>query len=145
MSEERGLVMTNSLQPRPGPQSPAPQSFVLIQGPSNQMLVDAPCDERQLGAAERSAVTDPPSNLGIHLLSELGSRQDYRHNSPIPPLVWPNLRVRGTEADLEARPRVLLLEDKKPTSAPSPGPTSSNPLRSSSSQAVACVSMTSCT
>ena len=44
MSEQRGLILTNSIEPRPGSKGLATQSFELLHGPSDQVLVDAPCD-----------------------------------------------------------------------------------------------------
>ena len=49
---------------------PALQSFELAHGPPNEMFVDAPCEEVQLGAVEGPVIVDPAPDLRIDLLSE---------------------------------------------------------------------------
>ncbi len=72
VSEELGLVLTSSVQPVPSPLGFAAQALVLLHCPSDQVLVDAPCDEMQAGAVERSVVPDPASYLGVDLPGEVG-------------------------------------------------------------------------
>src|SRR5262249_53914066 len=70
--EEPRLVLVDLLQPgrRFGVLSPEP--FELVHGPPGEVLVDAPCEEAQLGAVEGSVVVDPASHLGVDRLGEAG-------------------------------------------------------------------------
>src|SRR5450756_316726 len=54
MSEEPGRALASSVPPSPCAFWISLQSFELPHRPSNQMLVDAPCDEMQPGAIEGS-------------------------------------------------------------------------------------------
>src|SRR5260370_33505776 len=72
VDEEPGLALTDSVQPGPGLLGPAAQSFVLLHGPPDQVLVDARCDGIQPGAVEGSVVADPASYLGVDVLGEAG-------------------------------------------------------------------------
>ncbi|MCA1693432.1 MAG: hypothetical protein LC749_01145 [Actinobacteria bacterium] len=51
VGEELGLTLTSSAHPVPGLLGFAPQSLE-VHGPSDEMLVDAPCKGVQLGAVE---------------------------------------------------------------------------------------------
>jgi hypothetical protein len=47
-----------------------PKSFELLHGPTNEVLVDAPHQEAQLGAVEGSVIVDPAPHLRVDLLGE---------------------------------------------------------------------------
>ena len=89
MGKEHGLVLSNGGQPCPGPLGPAPQSFELLHGPSDQVLVDAPCDGKQLGAIEGSdcgrdrPCGRPPAQIPACTASALGScLRSWRRSAP---------------------------------------------------------------
>src|SRR5439155_7575235 len=46
--------------------------FEFVHGPPGEVLVDAPCQEAQLGAVEGSVVVDPAPRLGVDRLGEAG-------------------------------------------------------------------------
>ena len=72
MGEEPGLVLSNRVQPGPSLGSFPAQSFEFIPCPSNEMLVDMPCEGVQLGAVEGPGIADPASHLRVDLLGEAG-------------------------------------------------------------------------
>ncbi len=72
MGEELGLMLSDSIEPCPGPLGSATQSLEFLHGPSDQVLVDAPCDEMQLGAVEGPVVADPASDLGVDVPGDAG-------------------------------------------------------------------------
>jgi hypothetical protein len=65
VSKESGGLLICSVEPVPCQLWSSSQSFELLHGPSNEMLVDAPRYGVQLGAVERSVVVDPAANLSI--------------------------------------------------------------------------------
>lgn len=72
MSKERRLSQPCRIQPAPCLVGTSSESFELLHGPSNDVLVDARSDGVQLGAIEGPVVVDPASHLGIDLLGEPG-------------------------------------------------------------------------
>ena len=54
VGEQVGLVLVHRPQPLNRPQELAAKSSELVHRPSGQVLVDAPCEEVQLGAVEAS-------------------------------------------------------------------------------------------
>src|SRR5215471_9268239 len=50
----------------------APEPFDLVHGPPGEVLVDASCEEAQLGAVEASVVVDPAPHLRVDRLGEAG-------------------------------------------------------------------------
>ena len=70
MREQGGLAPSNGVEPPPRPGRSASQSFELLHGPSNEMLIDAPCQGVQHGAVERPVVVDPASDLGVDPLGD---------------------------------------------------------------------------
>ncbi len=59
MGEEPGLMLVNSFQPGSCLPELASLSFEFLHDPSNDVLVDAPGNEVQLGAVEGPVVADP--------------------------------------------------------------------------------------
>jgi len=72
VGEETRLVLSNSIQPLLGLGAFAAKSFELLHGPSQQMLIDVPCQGVKLGAVEGAVVADPASNHRVDLLGEAG-------------------------------------------------------------------------
>src|SRR5262249_22742400 len=70
--EQARLVLVNLLQPGHRFGVLAPEPFEFVHGPPDEVLVDAPCQEAQLGAVEGSVVVDPASHLGVDRLGEAG-------------------------------------------------------------------------
>ena len=54
MGEEPRLTLNDGVEPGPGPRWLVPEALELVHGPPSQMLVDAPCEEAQLGTVEAS-------------------------------------------------------------------------------------------
>ncbi len=79
MSEESGVLLSSSVQPGPRPWRLPPQSFELLHGPPDQMLVDAQCEGVQLGAVEDPVVVD--SALGHQARAVAALRCCYRQVS----------------------------------------------------------------
>jgi hypothetical protein len=99
MGEEPWLTLNDGVEPGPGPCWPVPETLELVHGPSDQMLVDAPCDEIQLGAIEGSVVVDPASDLRIDVRSEPGQIQPSAHpEMPAPNLLTNSLLGLGTHS-----------------------------------------------
>ncbi len=69
MGEELRLSQPCRIQPAPRPVGTSPQSFELLHGPSDEMIVDARSDGVQLGAVE-GPVVDPAPDLGVDPLGE---------------------------------------------------------------------------
>src|SRR6202795_3670609 len=69
VSEQARLVLIHLLQPGHCFGVLAAESLELVHGPPGEMLVDAPCQETQLGAVEGSVIVDPALYLGIDVLS----------------------------------------------------------------------------
>ena len=65
VGEELWLVPADGFQPGPGSQGPTTQSFVFLHCPSDQVLVDTPCDGVKLGAVERPVVADPAPHMRV--------------------------------------------------------------------------------
>ncbi|HEY2576163.1 MAG TPA: hypothetical protein VGI74_07625 [Streptosporangiaceae bacterium] len=72
MGEQGRLSLPCGIEPAPCPVGVSPESFELLHGPSDEVLVDARCDGVQLGAAEGSVVVDPAPHLVIDFLGEAG-------------------------------------------------------------------------
>src|SRR5436190_20043979 len=72
VGEQARLVLIHLLQPGHRFGVLAAESLELVHGPPGEVLVDAPCDEAQLGAVEGSVVVDPASYLGVDRLGEAG-------------------------------------------------------------------------
>ena len=63
MGEEPGLMLVNSFQPGSCLRELASLSFEFLHDPSDDVLVDTPGNEVQLGAVEGSVVAEPASDL----------------------------------------------------------------------------------
>src|SRR5436190_9394521 len=72
VSEQARLVLVHLLQPGHRFGVSAPEPFELVHGPPGEVLVDAPCEEAQLGAVEGSVIVDPAPHLRIDRLGEAG-------------------------------------------------------------------------
>ncbi len=70
--QQARLVLIHLLQPGHRFGVLAAESPELVHGPPGEMLVDAPCQETQLGAVEGPVIVDPALDLRIDLLSEAG-------------------------------------------------------------------------
>ena len=64
VGEQARLVLIHLLQPGHRFGVLAAESLEFVHGPPDQVLVDAPCQEAQLGAVEGSVVVDPAPDLG---------------------------------------------------------------------------------
>src|SRR5882672_8237705 len=103
MGEESGLSLASSDQPVPGPGEPAPESLVLLHGPSNEVLVDVACKGVQRGAVEGSVVVDPASDLGVDVLGEAGQvRSAAAVEVPVPDLLVHRFSRFPAEGRVEA-------------------------------------------
>jgi len=89
MSKEPWGTSNNGVEPGPGPLRPALQSLELTHGPSEEMLVDAPCKEVQLGAVEGSdrgrdrPCGRPPAQIPACGIPALGSCLRYERQSAL--------------------------------------------------------------
>src|SRR6266567_6833739 len=72
VGEQARLVLIHLLQPGHRFGVLAAESLELVHGPPDQVLVDAPCQETQLGSVEGSVIVDPALDLGIDRLGEAG-------------------------------------------------------------------------
>ena len=72
VGEEARLVLVDLLQPGHRFGVLASESLELVHGPAGEVLVDAPCEEAQLGAVEGSVIVDPASHLRVDRLGEAG-------------------------------------------------------------------------
>jgi hypothetical protein len=96
--KEPGIALLFLTQPVPCQLRLPSQSLELLHGPSDQMLVDAPCDEIQLGAIEGSVIVDPASDLGIDAPGEVGQvRTAATVEVPVPDLLALRLLRLGTD------------------------------------------------
>jgi hypothetical protein len=69
-----------------------------VHGPPGEMLVDAPCQETQLGAVEGPVIVDPALDLRIDLLSEAGQvLAAAAVEVPVPDLLAFRLLRRGAD------------------------------------------------
>src|SRR5258708_11744966 len=115
VSEESGLVLPDSFHPPPAPLGLAAQPIVLLHGSSDQLLVDAQCDEIQLGAVEGSVVADPASDLGVDLPGEVGQvRVTATAEVPGPDLLADRLGRLGAHGRVEAHEQALPAEYRAP-------------------------------
>jgi len=79
------------------------QSFEFLHGPSNEMLVDTPCEGVQLGAVEDPAIADPAAHLRVDLLREAGQiRPTATIEVPCPDLLADSLGRLDTDCRGEA-------------------------------------------
>lgn len=65
MGEQARLVLIHLLQPGHRFGVLAAESLELVHGPPGEVLVDAPCQETQLGAVEGSVIVDPAWTWGL--------------------------------------------------------------------------------
>lgn len=72
VGKEPGGPLNDSVEPGPRLGGTVLQSLEFLHCPSNEVFVDAPCEEVQLGAVEGPVIVDPASDLRIDLLSEAG-------------------------------------------------------------------------
>ncbi len=80
-----------------------PQGFELLHGPSQQMLIDVPCQGVKLGAVEDSVVADPASDHRVDLLGEAGQvRPAATVEMPVPNLLADCLPGGGADGRGEA-------------------------------------------
>ena len=86
--EEPGAhLLYDGVEPGPGLGWSVLPPFELSHGPPNEVLIDAPCQEVQLGAIEGPVVVDPASDLRIDILSEPGQvRATATDEGPLPDL-----------------------------------------------------------
>jgi hypothetical protein len=84
MGEEPWLTLNDGVEPGPGPRWLVLESLELVHGPPNEVLVDAPCKEVQLGAVEGPVVVDPASDLRIDVLSEAGQIRSSCASDEVP-------------------------------------------------------------
>ena len=108
MGEEPRLVRRTASSQARALALPA-QSFELVHRPSNEVLVDAPCEGVQLGAVEGPVIADPAPHLRVDLLGETGQiRPAATPEVPGPDLLsyrLPRLGADGrSEAHKEASP-----------------------------------------
>ena len=88
MYEESWLTLSGSVKPAPRLVGLASQSFELPHRPSDEMLVDAAGDRKQLGAVEDPVIVDPASYLGVDRLGEAGQiRSAATVEMPVPDLL----------------------------------------------------------
>src|SRR6476620_6317882 len=103
VGEEPGLVLSNRVQPGPSLGSFPAQSFEFLHGPSNEMLVDMPCEGVQLGAVEGPVIAEPASHLRVDLLGEAGQiRPAAPPKMPGPDRLTDHLPRLGTDGRGEA-------------------------------------------
>src|SRR6266581_3942015 len=70
VSEQARLVLVHLLQPGHRFGIFAPEPLELVHGPPGEVLIDAPCEEAQLGAVEGSVIVDPePRTCGLIALA----------------------------------------------------------------------------
>src|SRR5665213_2162211 len=104
MGEKLGLTLNDRVEPGPGPFWSSLQSLELTHGPSDEMLIDAPCKEVQLGAVEGPVIADPASDPRIDLLGEAGQvRSTAPDEVPIPDLLALRLLRRRRHRRREVR------------------------------------------
>src|SRR5262245_22162126 len=72
VGEQVWLVLVGLLQPVRCPGVLAAEPFEFLHGPPDQVLVDAPCQEGQLGAVEGPVVADPAPDHGVDFPGEAG-------------------------------------------------------------------------
>src|SRR5690349_24612708 len=72
VGEQAWLVLVDLLQPGHRFGVLAAESLELVHGPPGEVLVDAPCQEAQLGAVEGSVIVDPAPHLRVDRLGEAG-------------------------------------------------------------------------
>ena len=72
MGERAWLVLIHLLQPGRRFGVLAAESPELVHGPPDEVLVDAPCQETQLGAVEGSVIVDPALDPGIDFPGQAG-------------------------------------------------------------------------
>src|SRR5215831_17243861 len=120
VGEEGWLVLVYAYQPGERPGGVSPESFVLLHGPSDDVLVDAPCEEAQLGAIEGSVVVDPASGHRVDIGGQAGQvRPAAAADMPGPDLL-PD-RLARFAADGRHEPRevpVLAFEQAPPEGEP---------------------------
>src|SRR5436190_7206182 len=103
VGEQARLVLIHRLQPGHCFGVLAAESPELVLGPPGEVLVDAPCQEPQLGAVEGSVIVDPALDLGIDLPGQAGQvRAAAAVEVPVPDLLAFRLLRRGTDGRGEA-------------------------------------------
>src|SRR5262249_23250269 len=114
VSEQARLVLVDLLQPGHRFGVLAPESLELVHGPPGEVLVDAPCEEEQLGAVEGSVIVDPAAHLGVDFLSEAGQvRATATVEVPGPDLLALRLLCLAADGRGEAR-EIALTGDRSP-------------------------------
>ena len=102
MGEQAWLVLVYLLQPGHRFGVLAAESLELVHGPPGEVLVDAPCEEEQLGAVEGSVIADPAPDLGVDLPGETGQvRATAAVEVPVPDLLAFRLLRLGTDSRAE--------------------------------------------
>src|SRR5664280_2234020 len=90
------VVSKAVVEPGPGPRWLVPETLELVHCPPNEVGVNAPHKEVQLGAVEGPVVVDPASDLGIDVLSEPGQiRSTAPPEMPAPDLLANSLLGLG--------------------------------------------------
>ena len=103
MGEQVGLVLVDLLQPFHRSGVLAAESSELVHGPPDEVLVDPPCEEAQLGAVEGPVIVDPAPDLRVDLVREAGQvRATAAVEVPVPDLLAFRLFRRGADGRVEA-------------------------------------------
>ena len=103
VGEQARLVLIHLLQPGHRFGVLAAESLELVHGPPDEVLVDAPCQEAQLGAVEGSVIVDPALDLGIDLPGQAGQvRAAAAVEVPVPDLLAFRLLRLGADGRGEA-------------------------------------------
>ena len=103
MGEQSGQVSSDGVQPLVRLGDLPAQSFELLHGPSQQVLIDTPCQGIQLGAVEGSVVADPAAQLRIDFGGESGQvRSAATVQVPGPDLLPDRLLRLGADRGCEA-------------------------------------------
>ena len=104
MGEQAWLVLVDLLPPGHRCGVLAAESFELVHGPPGEVLVDAPCQEAQLGAVEGSVIVDPAPDLGVDFFRQAGQvRATAAVEVPVPDLLAFRLPGFGADGGVEAR------------------------------------------
>src|SRR6266567_5715257 len=103
VGEQARLVLIHLLQPGHRFGVLAAESPELVHGPPDQVLVDAPCQETQLGAVEGPVIVDPALDLGVDLPGQAEQvRAAAAVEVPVPDLPAFRFLRRGADGRGEA-------------------------------------------
>src|SRR5713226_1360432 len=103
VGEQVWRIQVDLLQPGHGLGVLAFESLELAHGPPGQVMVDAPCEEEQLGAVEGPVVVDPAPDLRIDSIREAGQvRAAAQVEVPGPDLTAFRFLRAGADGRVEA-------------------------------------------